>query len=273
MQRRRGAVTLRRRPARRGTASAGPRARVRRRGAAAGAASGRAAAGGGATSPPSSITVATTTCASERPGARSVGCAPARIRIGRAGRATGCERIPVELVGARRWRRSGRRRGASRGGDHALGARGTDAAPRRLHGAPERLRVGRVGQQREVGDRVARPRRARTGRGCRARGAGSRLPRARAGSGRARSRCGRARGSRRAAMPAASASAISPATHAASPRSSPKRCSSSCPPAPRTAESAFAVRCGLWRTHATAALQDLRARAEVAPSTICRCAG
>ena len=32
---------------------------------------------------------------------------------------------------------------------------GADAAPRRLDGAPEGLRVARVGQQREVGERVA----------------------------------------------------------------------------------------------------------------------
>ena len=39
--------------------------------------------------------------------------------------------------------------------DHAAGGRRADAAPRRLHGAPEGLRVGRVGQQPEVGHRVA----------------------------------------------------------------------------------------------------------------------
>ena len=43
----------------------------------------------------------------------------------------------------------------ARGGDDARRGGGADAAPRRLDGAPERLRVGRVGEQREVGERVA----------------------------------------------------------------------------------------------------------------------
>ena len=67
----------------------------------------------------------------------------------------GCERIPVSswaralaAIRSLPWERA-------RGGDDLLGARRSDAAPWCLHGAPERLRVGRVGQQREVGDRVA----------------------------------------------------------------------------------------------------------------------
>ena len=39
--------------------------------------------------------------------------------------------------------------------DHAAGGREADPAPRRLHRAAKRLRVGRVGQQRQVGHRVA----------------------------------------------------------------------------------------------------------------------
>jgi hypothetical protein len=43
---------------------------------------------------------------------------------------------------------------ASCGGEHAVGARRTDTAPGRLHGAAERLRIGRVREQGEVGERV-----------------------------------------------------------------------------------------------------------------------
>ena len=43
---------------------------------------------------------------------------------------------------------------AARGGDDAVDGGRADAAARGLHGAPERLRVGRVGQQRQVGERV-----------------------------------------------------------------------------------------------------------------------
>ena len=43
----------------------------------------------------------------------------------------------------------------ARGGHDAGGGGGADAAARRLDGAAERLRVGGVGEQREVGERVA----------------------------------------------------------------------------------------------------------------------
>ena len=114
-----------------------------------------ARAGGGATRPPSSVTVATTTCPSERPAPLRADALEARAERGErvAGRlaADAVERGARAALAAIR----SPAYALARGGDDAVGGRGADAAARRLHGAPERLRVGGVGEQREVGERVA----------------------------------------------------------------------------------------------------------------------
>ena len=267
----------RRRPGRRGTASAGPRARVRRRGARSGCGewSRRCSVVGDeaaverhawrrrrAERAPGAVARARTRSrpapkrASRVARAAASGSPVERVRVGAGG-----DQVAVVAL--------------ARGGDDAVGRGGADAAPRRLHGAAEGLRVG-AGWPAARGRRARRgPRRARRGRASRARGAGSRRRRARPASGRWRSRCGRARGSRPAAMPAASASAISPATQrglvavgreAARGRSARRRRAS------RSAPSR--CRCGLWRDARDGGVRgSRRASGSCAPSTIARWRG
>ena len=215
------------------------------------------------TSPPSSVTVAITMCPSERPAAAS-----ARIRSSSAPNTASRSRTAGRIAGERVRGGAGGDQVArvvcARGGDDAVDGGRADAAPRGLHGAPERLRVGRVGEQRQVGERVA--------------DLGA-LVQAEAAEHAVRDPGGRQRALHRAGGVPGAGEQQHVGRAACRPRARRRRrrrprpprrdrrrtpAPRRWPPGPRMAISALAVRCGLWATHAGGGLEDLGARAEVA---------
>ena len=79
----------------------------------------------------------------------------AGAEVGEPRRGSAAERIAGEVVGVGAGGDQVAVEALAGGGDDVRDRGGADAAARRLDGAPEGLRVARVGQQREVGERVA----------------------------------------------------------------------------------------------------------------------
>ena len=267
-------VLLARRLGRRGTASAGPRARVRRRGAPRASGSCRGAAGGGRRGRRRASPSATTTCPSERPAQLAADALESARRTARAGRglpaadaSSSVRRARWPVIRSPSW--------ASRA---SATTRLAVAVPTPRLGEPTARRnacaSARVGQQRR-GRRARRgPRRARTGRGAEhpVRDPGAR--RARPAPARSRTRCARAPAPRSAAMPSASASAIAAATQSASWRSEAVRDHAhlAAGAAHRDQRLRAAAR-WLCATHATAGSRISARQRKLRPSTIVRWPG
>ena len=153
---------------------------------------------------------------------------------------------------------------AARGGDDAVDGGRADAAARGLHGAPERLGVGRVGEQRQVGERVAHL-------GALVQAEAAEHPvRDPGGRQRALHRPGGVAGAgehaarRPGGVPAASASATAPATQAASARSSRERPHLDLSAGPAHGDQRLGGPLRVVGDAAGGGLEDLGARAEVA---------